>query len=1032
MLLSTYTGETIYPLGEANIKLECAGQEYSLPLIVVPKGSNALFGRNWLQDVKLDWPNLPGLKQINQVSFVCKKLSSAVSSGLESVLQKYSSLFESNLGCYNGPPVDLKVNKEPKFHKARSVPYALKSKVETALLKMERDGVIDRVASAPCAAPIVIVGKKNSEEVRICGDFSLTYNSCADVETYPLPRLDDLHEALRGCKVFSILDMSQAYHQIPLAKESQSYLTINTHVGLFSFKRLPNGVHSGPAIFQRIMDSTLAGIPKVVCYLDDILVAGVDKDDHLNSLSQVFEKLSAVGFQLKKAKCEFEKTSVQYLGHIIDGEGLHPTDEKLAAVRDAPRPTDITSLKSFLGLIMFYSRFLKNHSTVLAPLNNLLKKDVPWRWTKIEEEAFVKAKQLLLNSQTLVHYDDSLPLYLACDASSYGAGAVLSHCIDGQYRPIAFTSCTLTQAQRNYSQLDKEAFSIIFGLKRFHQYLYGRPFTILTDHRPLLTLMGPDRPVPVHAAARLQRWALILQSYNYKIEYRNTTSHVDADLMSRLPLPQVWSPESPNVDCYFLEHANISNVTSEMIKKKTVVDPLLSRVYRYVLSGWPLVVDPELVPFKNKKDELTLEQGCLLWGTRVVIPTSLQKEVLKELHETHPGITKMKALARSYVWWPKIDVDIERMVSLCKVCQSMRSNPPSAPVHPWTFPSHPWSRLHVDFAGPVAGRMYLVLVDAYSKYPEVVKMNATTSSATISVLREVFSRQGLPEILVSDNGPQFTSSEFQEFCAQNGIRHRTSSPYKPSTNGQAERVVQILKTALKQAHLTGTNVDAVLARYLLRYRNTPHSTTGESPAMLLMGRRLRTRLDLLTPSVHKHVEAKQQAVVERTSDRQLRNLQVGDQVMARNYSERGKWMQGIVTQVLGSRNYMVNVQGQLWKRHIDQLIRSKVNEQPGCLTSFPVNDPAGIESESVSGSPVTSALPATDTSLQNSRGHNLPQFVSNAPQEKQEFVAEQQVPELQEGTQAASIPGMSPPTQLERRYPTRVRTAPSYLKDYER
>ena len=166
--------------------------------------------------------------------------------------------------------MDLKVSKEPKFHKARSVPYALKSKVETALLKMERDSVIDRVAYAPCAAPIVIVGKKNSEEVRICGDFSLTYNSCADVETYPLQKLDDLHEALRGCKVFSILDMSQAYHQIPLAKESQSYLTINTHVGLFSFTRLPNGVHSGPAIFQRIMDSTLAVIPKVVCYLDDI------------------------------------------------------------------------------------------------------------------------------------------------------------------------------------------------------------------------------------------------------------------------------------------------------------------------------------------------------------------------------------------------------------------------------------------------------------------------------------------------------------------------------------------------------------------------------------------------------------------------------------------------------------------------------------------------------------------------------------------------------------------------------------------
>ena len=186
---------------------------------------------------------------------------------------------------------------------------------------------------------------------------------------------------------------------------------------------------------------------------------------------------------------------------MIDGNGLHPTDEKLKAVQDAPRPKDVTALKSFLGLLMFYSRFLPNHSTILAPLNRLLKKDVKWAWTKTEEQAFFNAKKLLLESQTLVHYNDALSFYLSCDASSYGAGAVLSHYIDNQYRPIAFASCTLTQAQKNYSQLDKEAFSIIFGLKKFHQYLSGREFTILTDHRPLLSLFAPDRLIPLHVAA---------------------------------------------------------------------------------------------------------------------------------------------------------------------------------------------------------------------------------------------------------------------------------------------------------------------------------------------------------------------------------------------------------------------------------------------------------------------------------------------------------------------------------------------------
>ena len=323
----------------------------------------------------------------------------------------------------------------------------------------------------------------------------MTYNAYADVETYPMPQIEDMHSALRGCTVFSVLDINQAYHQIPIAQKSQGDLTIDTHIGLFTFKRLPNGIHSGPAFFQRIMDNLLSDLPKAVSRLDDILVAGIDEEDHFRTLSLVLERLLAAGFRLNKA----------YLGHKIDGEGLNPTEDKLAAIRDTPRPKDVTALKSFLGLIMFYSRFMPHHSTILAPLHNLLKKDTPWKWSKVEEDSFVAAKELILNSQTLVHYDHTLPLYLSCDASSYGAGAVLSHKMNGQFRPVAFASCTLTSAQKNCSQIEKEAFSVIFGLKRFCQYLYGRSFIILTDHRPLLSLFGPKNPVPAHAAARLQR-----------------------------------------------------------------------------------------------------------------------------------------------------------------------------------------------------------------------------------------------------------------------------------------------------------------------------------------------------------------------------------------------------------------------------------------------------------------------------------------------------------------------------------------------
>ena len=291
--------------------------------------------------------------------------------------------------------------------------------------------MIKRVTSAVSAAPIVVVGKKESEDVRVCGDFSVTYNAYANVETYPMPQIEDMHSALRWCTVFSVLDIKQAYHQIPIAQKSQGELTINTHIGLFTFKRLPNGIHSGPAIFQRIMDNLLSDIPKAVSRLDDILVAGIDEEDHLRTLSLVLERLLRPNANFYK--CKFLQKCVTYLGHKIDGEGLHPTDDKLAAIRDAPRPKDVTALKSFLGLIMFYSRFMPHHSTILAPLHNLLKKDTPWKWSKVEEDAFVAAKDLILNSQTLVHYDHTLSLYLSCNASSYGAGAVLFHKMNGQF-----------------------------------------------------------------------------------------------------------------------------------------------------------------------------------------------------------------------------------------------------------------------------------------------------------------------------------------------------------------------------------------------------------------------------------------------------------------------------------------------------------------------------------------------------------------------------------------------------------------------
>ncbi|XP_056144368.1 uncharacterized protein K02A2.6-like [Lampris incognitus] len=529
------------------------------------------------------------------------------------------------------------------------------------------DDIISPVEHSDWATPIVPVNKKDGT-VRLCGDFKVTLNQALCVDKYPIPRIEDLFASLAGCQRFSKLDLSNAYLQMEVVEESRKLLTISTQKGLFCHNRFPFGIASAPALFQKAMDQVLVGLPFTHCYLDDILVSGPDEETHLKALDDVLTRLEEYDLHVKKDKCMFFQESVEYLGHIIDAAGLHKSPEKERAVVEAPAPTNVSQLRSLLGMINYYGRFIPDLATILQPLNSLLHKGKKWQGTTACEAAFRKVKELMVSQKVLTHYNPELPLRLACDASPYGVGAVLSHVMpDGVEKPIAYASRTLSKAEQNYAQIEREALGIVFGIRKFHQYLYGNKFTLLTDHRPLT------------------------------------------------------------------------------------------------------------------------------WGTRVVVPPKLRPRVINELHTAHPGVVRMKSLARSYVWWPGIDSQIELQAKSCHSFQRSQREPSLAPLHPWMWPSSPWERIHVDFAGPFEGHMYLVVVDAHSKWPEVQIMDSTTASKTITVLRGLFSRHGLPHILVSDNGPQFCSEEFATFLKANGVKHIRSAPYHPATNGLAERFVQTFK-----------------------------------------------------------------------------------------------------------------------------------------------------------------------------------------------------------------------------------------------
>ena len=446
--LRTYTGEQLEVLGARKVEVRYGQQQATLPLVVVAEKGPCLLGRDWLQHLCLDWPSICHIQNVN----------------LQEVLNRHSEVFEADLGTVKGYKASIHVNPsvKPKFCRARSVPFALRPKVERELDRLVAEGTLKPVQYAEWAAPIVPVLKSDGESLRICGDFKQTVNAAAKVDRYPLPKVEDLFATLAGGKVFTKLDLRQAYQQVLLDEDSQKLVTINTQKGLFQFTRLPFGVSSAPGIFQRLMENILQGIPKVTVYLDDILIAGSSEAEHLTLLEKVLTRLQQAGLRVSKDKCSFMVKTVEYLGHVIDAEGLHPLPGKVEAVQNAPSPQDVSQLRSYLGLLTYYSKFLPKLSTVVAPLNQLLSASNPWKWTEVEERAFQASKQLLLTSEVLVHYDPNLELVLSCDASSYGVGAVLSHRLsDGTERPVGFASRTLTSAEKKYSQLEKERLALV-------------------------------------------------------------------------------------------------------------------------------------------------------------------------------------------------------------------------------------------------------------------------------------------------------------------------------------------------------------------------------------------------------------------------------------------------------------------------------------------------------------------------------------------------------------------------------------------
>nr|CDJ92466.1 RNA-directed DNA polymerase (reverse transcriptase) domain containing protein [Haemonchus contortus] len=686
-----------------------------------------------------DTPSLLGLDWIIQheplfrrltegsISNVSSSTLKALNSSLTTRLKKeFSTVFTPGLGhCTKSKAkLTLKPNAKPVFQKARPVPYAAVQKISTEIDRLVSTQVPMPVDHSEWSAPIVAVQKKNGS-IRLCADYSTGLNDALEQHQHPLPTPDDIFTKFNGGRYFSQLDLAEAYLQLEVDVDLKQLLTINTHRGLFRFNRLPFGVKPAPGIFQQCIDALIAGLDGTAAYLDDILVTGRTIDEHNTRLEAMLLRIQDYGFRVRLEKCKFLQTEINYLGFVINEQGRRPDPDKIEAIQKMPAPKDVSQLRASLGLINFYGNFVKDLHNLRAPLDALTKKDVVYTWTPECQSSFDKIKAILSSDLLLTHFDPNLPIIVAADASNYGIGATLSHRFpDGSEKVVYHVSRCLTTAQKNYSQIEKEALALIFAVQKFHRFVHGRHFTLKTDHKPLVAIFGSKKGIPVYSANRLQRWATKLLNYNFAIEYVNTKDFGQVDALSRLIASHSSTPEDyviANVDvdvtAELIENCRHLPVSVETIRTATRADQVIRKIIDYIKSGnWPAIErNSPFWHYYNRRDTLTTVDGCLLTASRIVIPGSLQRRVLTTLHKAHPGQTRMKMLARSYVYWPTLDTDIEQLVRNCSKCASVAKNPVKGELYSWPKPTSPWIRVHAHFAGLMNGRFYLILVDAYSK-----------------------------------------------------------------------------------------------------------------------------------------------------------------------------------------------------------------------------------------------------------------------------------------------------------------------------
>lgn len=801
---------TISPKGEATLKVfnPKTRTSHNITFTVVPNQYTCLLGLDTVKELSF--------VSINENKFIAKMDVGA------------------DLGDLGEAKLTIDPTKKPRQLPARKIPFSLKDTVKAELKHLVDRGILKPVDEPTEWVSQMAIAEKPNGDIRICIDPS-PLNEALQREHYRLPTLDDVLVELKDARIFSKFDVKEAFWSIRLDEESSLLTTMITEFGRFRWLRLPFGLKVSSEIFQKKISHALEGLRNTINVADDIMIAGCGKNDeeakqNLNiRTKELKQRCQDKNIILNDKKTITQQKEIVFMGHLITSEGISPDPAKVEAIQSLPTPTDVSAVRRLCGTIQYLARYIPNLSQHLEPLRALTRQNAEWNWSPECQQAFETVKSLVVEHTKLSYFDNNKELCLQVDSSKDGVGVALMQ----EGRPIEFASRSLTTCQRRWAQIEKELLAVIIGLERFDQYTYGRKVYVQNDHQPLANIL--KKPLS-EAPRRLQNLLMRLHRYDCEFQYTKGSHLYIADTLSRAVGTDVAHviPE--------MKINSVSSISDSMmtrIREETKRDPQLQVLTNYIIEGWPTQkkCDPQVIPFQQVKDQLSVEHDILYKGEQVIIPKAMRAETKQKLHAAHLGYDSMIRRVSTTIFWPGIRQEVKQMADQCETCQIHKPANPKETLKLHEEGTSPWEKIGADLF-EIDGQNYLVVVDYLTNYIEIDLLTTTTTSQIIKKLKLMFTRWGIPCQIMTDCGPQLTSSEFKDFLQEWGIEQKKSSPHHHQSNGKAESAVKIMKNMIKKCR--ESNSDTFKA--LLEQRNTPRQDTNKSPAEMMLGRQPRTLL----------------------------------------------------------------------------------------------------------------------------------------------------------------------------------------------